>query len=272
MYDKYGWIVNYDKVNKCVKDRGDSCFFMGLQALCFLLQNKPDKARELYERVKKYDFIRHPSILEDRHSDYYKKNQTSYDMMVIWDYVANRFKTFGIQEPPYHYRKSKFFWGRHRNRLMYCRIFGIIAGWIMKLILKTPFRDKFLMEHFKIHLFMLYLGTVYEKTKSKTVLKLLRSITKLCYHYLHYPNHFFYFISHMTPDEPWMRPIDNCHEWVYQRNLNLGCNKRHEEVEYHHEEVDINGKIKLDLSNQFWYFWVKNYITGGYTIPVDQNL
>lgn len=261
MYDKYGWIVNSDRKTEKEKDHGDSCFFMGLQCLCFLLRNKEEEAKKLYERVKKYDFLRHPTVL-DHDSGYYKKgNLTSYDMLVIWDYLANRFKHLKwLKEPPYHYRKSKFFWGKYRHPAMYNRYIAYTAAYIFKLILKTPFKWKFLGKYFKCHLFMLYLGTAYEKSEWYPLLKIMREIVKTIEANLHYENHFFKFITHQEPVETWARPPDNCHEWVYQRNMNLGCNEKRNRIVFHHEPVQMDNRIEfLDLSNQFWYFWVKRF-------------
>lgn len=261
-YDEYGWILNWDIKNQCFKDRGDSCFFMGLQTLCFLLQNKEDEAKELYYRVKKYDFVRHPSVLQKETAKGYWKNQTSYDMLVIWDYLANRFKYLGwLEEPPYHYRRSRYFWGKFRNPLMYLLPLGYLVLKIFSFLLNFRFfRKQFLYEHYRVHLVMLYFGVVLEKSNSMKFLRNLRKLVKKIEEYSGFENHFFRFIARMDIRDFW-KPQHNCWEWVYQRNIILGCNERKDDVIFHYEKIEVDGKVKeLDMSEQFWYFWVKNFI------------
>jgi hypothetical protein len=250
-YDEFGWIVNIEKDTQLPRDCGDSCFFMGLQALNFILQNQINKAKMLYERVKEWDFIRHPSV---KHigSGYYN-NQTSYDMMVVWDYIASRYSVFGFDYPPFHYRKSKFLTGRFRHPLMYFLPVGFLVLFMLLIVLgfKKLAEKWFFGKRFnKLHILMIYLAIVYERTKNIYFLKYYRRLVRMIEGYLSYEHYFFRYLAHLPIMRSW-RPRRNCWEWVFQRDLRFGCHPKNYLIQFHCEKV--NGK-ELDLSEQFYEF------------------
>lgn len=262
-YDEYGWIVNYDLKNKVFVDKGDSCFFMGLQALNFILAKRVDLAFKLYERVRKYDFVRHPTVL-DKSDDYYE-NQTSFDMMLIWDYIAARYSDLGFRCPPYRYRKSKYFLGKFRNPLIYVRFCGIIVLLVLKYLMRFKKTvEYFKNNYYKLHLCMLYFGVVLEKTKSKFFKNLFRSFVNEVESKFGYINVFFRFL---VGDEVYVgKPVHNSCEWVYQRYFD-DCLERKKDIQFHTEKVKMQVNLsceeaveiqeELDLSEQFWHLYVK---------------
>lgn len=267
-YDEYGWIVNWDVKNQSFKDRGDSCFFMGLQALNFILANRIDLAKELYERVKKYDFVRHPSVLSKETAGGYWKNQTSLDMLMIWDYIAYRYKGYGFEPPPFHYRRSKFFWGKFRCPLLYSKTIGSILLFLFSFFWKFCFIREFFKERYhKLHLFMLYLATILEKNKednkffSSFLLKFRSLVGRLQREgETTRINLFFRYLAHLEP-LVWPKPTHNCCEWAYQRR-GLGEGDTRKDVIFHYERCKIvketstiEEEVDLDLSEQFWYLF-----------------
>jgi len=250
-YDEFGWIVNVDKETRIAKDRGDSCFFMALQTLNFILQYQItksrisyEKAKILYEKVKEWDFIRHPSV--KRFGDSYYNNQTSYDMMMLWDYIASRYGEYGFDYPPFHYRKSKFLSGRFRNPLMYLLPIGFVVLLVLMFVLhlrSLAERLFFGKKFHKLHILMVYLAVIYERTKSLMFLRCYRKLVKQIEEILGYEHHFFRYLAHLPIDKSW-KPEHNCWEWVYQRDLRFGCHPYRYLIEFHEED----GK---DLSEQF---------------------
>jgi len=253
-YDEFGWIVNIDKSTHLPRDYGDSCFFMGLQALNWLLRNQIFKATSLYERVAEFDFIRHP-LVKNYGSGYFK-NQTSFDMMLIWDYLAIRFKLF--PQPPFHYRPSKFFLGKHRHPILYSKLalfFSIVLTFLLRKIPNNLFDFLFCRKRFhKLHLTFLYLATVAEKFFSTTLFLQLQKLTEKIESIIGYEHAFFRFLSRKPINNP-PRPKHNCHEWVYQRDLRLDCNPNADLIEFHNEKI---GNKRLDLSEQFYEAIKKN--------------
>lgn len=275
MYDSYGFIVNKNLETGEFCDYGDSTFFMGLQALNFILYGEFDKAIQLYNKCKSIDFFRHPKVLDPFNSYYRSKNQTSYDILVIWDFLCNRYPALFKEEPLYHYRKSKYFWGKHRNKKMYCSIIGLLIllfSFPTILALWRYFKKRF----HKIHIFMLYLAVCFYKiennyTKFFRNKKLIKSfLYKILYeifhffaknlvylieHKLKYKHLFFRFLFYMdTIYQEFSRPEHNAWEWIYQHNLNLEPRSK-KPIEFHYEEID---RKKLDLSEQFYYALLKN--------------
>lgn len=266
-YDNYGWILNLNEKEMVLEDRGDSCFFMGLQALNFLLQGEVNRAKELYRRVKKYDFVRHPSVLDEEIAGGYWKNQTSYDMLVIWDLISNRFPNIGIEEPPYHYRRSRYFFGSFRFKKMYSVIIAIFVYGLMSLVFKINYIFKKVCQKrfHHIHTIMLYFGVVLAKLKNKNNIKgftflkglLKKFITKIEKE-LGYEHIFFRWL--IFDEDLSGGPIiyHNIHEWVWQRNLKVNPFNRHFRWKrFHYELCKVEGEIvEVDLSEQF-YFSIK---------------
>lgn len=271
MFDKYGFIVNKDLKSGQICDYGDSTFFMGLQALNYILSGQISKAKKLYELCRQIDFLRHPLVLDSNNSYYKSKNQTSYDMLLIWDWLCSRYNKLFPNEPEYHYRNSKFFWGKHRNKLMYNFMIGtiVLLTFIPIFIL---FKKYFLKKFHKVHLMMLYFATVYEKKildlikkhskcgefikkckKINNYLKLARFLIKLIEKSLNYEHHFFRFLFYMKYENLNPIPRHNQAEWIYQRNLNHLPEQRIDK-EFHY--IKFN-KRKLDLSEQFYEFAIK---------------
>jgi len=253
-YDEFGWIVNINKETKLPKDYGDSCFFMGLQCLNWILRNQIFKATLLYERVAEYDFIRHPTV-KNPNSGYFK-NQTSFDMMLIWDWLSIRFGLF--PQPPFHYRPSKFFLGKHRHPILYSKLalyFSIILTFLLRKIPNKLFDLLFCGKKFhKLHLLFLYLSTVAEKFFSTTLFFQLQKLTDKIEKILNYEHAFFRFLSRKPIMNP-IKPKHNCHEWIYQRDLRLGCNPNSDIIDFHCEKF---GNKYLDLSEQFHEVITKN--------------
>ncbi len=107
--------------------RGDSCFWMGLQAMNYCLEGRFEKAYDLYLRCNKIDFYRHPDIYKDAKDDEHKNdsnyNGTSQDMLIMWDYVTLKWPNVSGQygkweRPAFHTRQSAYPEGRNRQNYM----------------------------------------------------------------------------------------------------------------------------------------------------------
>lgn len=272
-YDCWGWIVNWNVRDRIFEDRGDSCFFMGLQALNFILAGRVDLAKELYERVKRYDFVRHPSVLSKETAGSYWKNQTSLDMMLIWDYIAYRYGEDGFEPPPFHYRRSKFFWGKFRSPFLYSKIVGSIFLSVLLFLWRfRRLREYYQKNYHRLHLVILYLATVFEKNKSdfniqEFFLYKFQNFIKDVEREYNYKNPFFRFLARMEIDEDnSFKLIHNSCEWIYQRYPCERLESREDKI-FHSEKVDIVlslfdssvilKDIELDLSEQFWFLVVK---------------
>lgn len=256
-YDEYGWIVNFDVETQTFRDRGDSCFFMGLQALNFILADRIDLAKKLYAKVKECDFVRHPSVLDKEKAKGYWKNQTSFDMMLIWDYIAYRFGEYGFCPPKFHYRRSKFFWGKFRNPILYNKTIGNIFLSILLFLWKfRKIREYYKENYHKLHLLILYLGTIFEKNKDDFFLYRLQDFVENIEKEYGYVNPFFRFLIYKGVEKKYYKPIHNCCEWAYQRER-WYCKYTRNDIIFHQEKCEVDGEEKsLDLAEQFWYLFV----------------
>ncbi len=233
MIDNFGFIVNKEIETGRPIDMGDSCFFMGLRALIASIKKEYNIVKGLFEKCKSIDFYRHPIFYE---------KDTSYDMILIWDFIYYRFPEVKIELPSFHYRKSKFFTGKHRNKLFYYKIIAIIISNLFKLIKKILQFDNY----YKLHLLMLYLGAVYYKYKKhcKLILKEMRNWTLWIEKITGYPNYFFRWLCDLDYNLEYFWK-DNANEWNYQRDPRTN-NVSRKDVEFHQE----NG---IDLSKMFYF-------------------
>lgn len=272
MYDKHGWIVFRDVVSNQPCARGDACFHMGLQAMnyCMLAEkseaegNKEkadlcwNKAWQLWLNCMRVDFIRHPTWKD-------RANSTSFDMMVIWDFVVSKWPVNGfwldLQDertywwrPTFHYRKSKYWSGQHRARWMFWPIVVVAEGLVRLAIPPVMHR------YFQGHIFMLKAATTYENTKNRTVLGVMRRFTKRIEKITNGGNPFYRWLARMSQDRwpKWINWGQECTEWMFQRDVRL--KKHYEElygsrIEFHKEEMP-NGE-KLYMHSQFLrlLFW-----------------
>ena len=250
-YDEKGFVVNWSKSTNLAKDQGDSCFFMGLQALDFCLNKQYSKALALYKKCEKIDFYRHPS--------FYKKD-TSFDMMVIWDYVALKFPQSGIKRPAFHYRVSQYWDGRYRENWMFS------ASTVKPQVDYMKSHVSLGEDFYKNDLLMLKIGTSLAlkndaslRSKAGDYLKTLEEKTKVNGKII--PNLFFRYIlgAPISNDNInacfnyWFPQGSNGNaicEWIFQRDpksIDLYRN-RNADTQFHFEIV--NGK-KMTLSEQF---------------------
>ncbi|GEM_PF-5799215 len=258
-YDNYSFAVNWSKKTGQALDKGDSCFFMGLQAMNFCLRGQFSKARDLYLKCKEIDFYRHPDIYKEAQGKPVTYNGTSFDMMVIWDYVCTKWPQVGAR-PSFHTRQSAFWDGRYR------------ANWMFSAATVKPQID-YAMDHpylgddfFRNHLLMLKIGTSLAlkedaslRAKAGDYLKFLEEKTKVNGKVI--PNLFFRYILGVSITT---NNINTCYnywfpqgytgnsvcEWIFQRDpkvIDL-YRSRNADTQFHFEKVD--GK-KLTLSEQF---------------------
>lgn len=239
MYDSYKFIVNQSKSTEESRDVGDSCFFMGLQALNYCMRKEFVKAKNLYLLCKKIDFYRHPT--------FYKKD-TSIDMMLPFDFIATKWPNYGIERPPFHTRVSKHFDGAHR------------APWMFEpltLLSEFSLRDKSPAlgeDYYKNHLLILKAGTALNiknnialrKAAEKHVKKLEglttvngKVISNLFFNWvLDLPNTFE--SSHLWFEYWYLlgNKINGYVEWEFQRDprLRLMYGERYKDTEFHQED------------------------------------
>ena len=280
MYDKYGWLVHRDVVTNKPCFMGDACFHMGLQAMLYCMlaekseaEGNQEKAElcwawawELWVKCEEYDFIRHPLFKDD-------ENSTSFDMMVIWDFVVSKWPVEGFKywnpqshkggycvtkntassprniwrRPPFHYRKSKYWSGRHRARWMF---------WPVTVVAEGLFRLAFppvMHKYYQGHIFMLRAATTYENTRSRAVLWFMRRFTKRVEKITETANPFFRWLARLPQgDRPlWINWGQECTGWMFQRDVRLKPHYKElygDRIEFHKEEVP-NG-VKPNMNAQ----------------------
>lgn len=217
MYDKYGWIIHFDRFTCHDLDVGDSCFFMGIQAVLYgfwydkmincgkTLEAAVFKRRalDLYEKCAEVNFMRHPTI-----------NDTSYDMMAPWDYFCARWEW--VPAPPYEYRPSAYWTGRHRGAWMYDPLI-VMATLLFRAAFPITGRRCYMS-----HLLALRAAACYYLTGDLAVLRLFRWWVTCVEKKLGYPNAFFRRLALMLiPKESLARWGDGIVEWEYQRDRAL---------------------------------------------------
>jgi len=295
MYDKHGWLVHRDVVTNQPCFQGDACFHMGLQAMLYcMIAEKSEgegdrekaelcwaRAWELWVKCEEYDFIRHPLFVGD-------KNSTSFDMMVIWDFVCSKYYPNTLAKgyeaycksekyrfylrvarttkqkaclakalvetkqtlrewyrPPFHYRKSKYWSGRHRAAWMF-RPATVVAEGLYRLAV-PPVMHKY----YQGHLFMLRAATTYENTKSRAVLWFMRRLTKRIEKITETANPFFRWLARLPQgDKPlWINWGQESTEWMFQRDVRLKAHYKElygDRIEFHKEETPNGAKLNMN--------------------------
>ena len=276
MRDKHGWLVNLDVVTNKPWGHGDACFHMGIQAMnyCMLAEkseregNKEkadlcwNKAYELWRACEDADFIRHPLLVGD-------KNSTSFDMMVIWDFVVSKWRyckgvplhegsaqtcNYKWHRPEFHYRKSKYWSGRHRAKWMFWPVVVVAEGLVRLAIPPVMHR------YFQGHIFMLKAATTYENTKSRIVLDVMRRFTKRIEKITRTANPFFRWLSgssqHYWPK--WINWGQGITWWMFQRDARLRNYFKKlygSRIEFHKEEMSNGEKLCANAQFLRLLFW-----------------
>ena len=263
---KDGWLLFLDVVTGLPWGHGDACFHMGLQAMnyCMLAEKSEaegnwekanlcwNKAWQLWLNCRRADFIRHPTWKDDA-------NATSFDMMVIWDFVCSKWpSTKHINQlwwrPLFHYRNSKYWSGRHRAPWMFWPAVVVAEG--LARLIYPPVMHRY----FQGHIFMLKAATTYENTRSRLVLSVMRRFTKRIETITGGANPFFRWLARLPqhPKPLWINWGQECTEWMFQRDIRL--KKHYEElygsrIAFHKEEMPNGEKLCMGAQLLRLLFW-----------------
>lgn len=176
------------------------------------------------------------------------------------------------------------------NPILYNKTVGNIFLSILLFLWKfCKIREYYKENYHKLHLLILYLGTIFEKNKDDFFLYRLQDFVENIEKEYGYVNPFFRFLAHEEDDfllyrlrnfiedikrkyghvNPFFRflvykgvekkfykPIHNCCEWAYQRER-WYCKYTRNDIIFHQEKCEVDGEEKsLDLAEQFWYLFV----------------
>lgn len=253
MYDEYGWIVHHDRLTGKILDAGDSCFLMSIQAILYgyyydkaINQGRSldaavykRRALELYQKCYERNFMRHPTI-----------NNTSFDMMVGWDYFAARWKW--CAPPAFEHRPSAYWSGRHRAPWMYSP-FAVMAELLFRIVFPvTGYR------FYTSHLLALKAAVCAELHGDLAVLGLFRQWILRIEKKMGYKNAFMRRLALMLiPADALIPWGNNIVEWEYQRNRAFKEIYRRQytvitHTVFHHEDIpDVENPRPLLFVEQF---------------------